>query len=131
MKTKDVEPKHPNTKVSDIAKQINAILLEIGKLKKSKEQFLKDISILKEAVNEQVNYAKGFYDGRRYVVSKAETFLLKELGFANREALADAGKLPAWWIITLVECLTDPPIVAKVINITEVSDVQPQTKTED
>jgi hypothetical protein len=47
----------------------------------------------------------GFDEGVRHIVTLAEDYLVGELGLPNREALAHSGKLPPWWIATLVTSL--------------------------
>ena len=57
---------------------------------------------------DQVSYSKGFYDGRKYIVSRAEEILCEQVGCKTREELATSGKLPSFWAATLVLCLNDP-----------------------
>ena len=60
-------------------------------------------------VHDQVSYSQGFYAGRKYIVSTAEEILCKSNHCKTREELATSGKLPAFWVATLVLCLDDPP----------------------
>ena len=48
-------------------------------------------------------------DGVRHIVTLAENFLVKELGLPSREALAKSGKIPGWWIATLVTNFAESP----------------------
>ena len=72
------------------------------------EQSYKD---LEAGLSEQLHYSRGFYDGRQYIVRTAEKILSNNIGCQNRQELVESGKLPAFWIATLVECLTNPPNV--------------------
>lgn len=66
-------------------------------------------------------YSEGFYDGRKHIVSKAEEILVKQLGLTPREELAGSGKIPEFWIATLVLCLADPPNVRNLVKSKAVS----------
>ena len=57
-----------------------------------------------------------FDDGVRHIVTLAETFLTKELGVASRAALVNSGKIPAWWIATLVTDFTESPLEPKSLE---------------
>jgi len=48
-------------------------------------------------------------DGVRHIVTLAENLLVKELGLPDREALAKSGKIPGWWIATLVTNFAESP----------------------
>ena len=48
---------------------------------------------------------EGFAEGVRYIVTLAEENMAKALEIHGREALVNSGKLPGWWIITLVKAL--------------------------
>ena len=48
-------------------------------------------------------------DGVRHIVTLAENLLVKELGLPSREALAKSGKIPGWWIATLVTNFAESP----------------------
>jgi len=50
-----------------------------------------------------------FDEGVRHIVTLAEDFLVKELKLASRDALAKSGKIPPWWIITLVTEFCEKP----------------------
>ena len=52
-------------------------------------------------------------DGVLHIVTLAESFLIKELGVPGRGALVDSGKIPAWWIATLVTDFTESPKESK------------------
>ena len=52
---------------------------------------------LETGLNSQLYYSRGFYDGRRYIVSEAEAIMSQN----------NVSK-PAWWIAILVKCLIDP-----------------------
>ena len=62
-----------------------------------------------EEMHDQAIYSQGFYDGRKYVVSQAEEILCKLNKCKTREELSESGKLPAFWLATLMLCLDDPP----------------------
>ena len=53
---------------------------------------------LETDLNSQLYYSRGFYDGRRYIVSVAEEIM-------DTESIPR----PAWWLGTLLKCLIDPP----------------------
>lgn len=59
----------------------------------------------------ELGHKEGFADGIRYIVTLAEGYLAESLELASRHALAESGKLPAWWIATLVKAIgiTDLP----------------------
>jgi len=54
-----------------------------------------------------------FDEGVRHIVTLAENFLVKELELPNLEALAKSGKIPAWWIATLVTNFAESPKESK------------------
>lgn len=112
----------------------------IGKLNSGIDLLVKEMSLTRKAVNsmyeaqeqilkvkmqeagkliaqlhselDQITYSKGFYDGRNYLVTTAENMMVKNLGFKSREELSISGKMPVFWVATLVTCLTDPPSVS-------------------
>jgi len=43
-----------------------------------------------------------FDRGVKHIVTQAENYLVKELKLASRSELAQSGKIPAWWMSTLV-----------------------------
>ena len=53
------------------------------------------------------SYKAGFISGIRHFVTVAELNMAKEMGFSSREGLVSSGKLPAWWIISLVGCFVE------------------------
>jgi len=63
----------------------------------------------------------GFDDGVRHIVTVAENFLINELGVPGREALAKSGKIPAWWIATLVTVFVESPKEPKSFEEAEVT----------
>lgn len=58
-----------------------------------------------------------FDQGVKHIVSLAEDFLVKQLKLASRDALAESGKIPAWWIATLVTNLSgSTSVIPRVVN---------------
>ena len=55
-----------------------------------------------------------FDNGVRHIVTLGEEFLAKELRLPSREALANSGKIPAWWIATLVTEFQEAKLNQKV-----------------
>jgi len=88
------------TESQAVAKKIQGLNLRLDKVEEGWRQFM-----------DQVSYSKGFYDGRLYIVSQAERILCEQTGCKTREELMSTGKLPNFWISTLVVCLDDPPNV--------------------
>ena len=93
--------------LSQMEKQAVAVHSAIDKLQHESAN-------LQNRLNDQWNYSKGFYDGRRYIVSRAEQILCEQTGCRSREELAASGKIPPFWTSTLVLCLDDPP---RVLNL--------------
>lgn len=56
----------------------------------------------KAGLESNVERQIGFNEGVRHIVMFAEDHLIQELGLHNRQDLACSGKIPAWWIATLV-----------------------------
>lgn len=54
-----------------------------------------------------------FNHGVKHIVTLAEDFLAKELTLASRDALAESGKIPAWWISTLISEFSETPELKK------------------
>ena len=78
---------------------------------KSYERRLRGVEERIDGVIETLSYSKGFYDGRKYIVSTAESILCKQTGCKTRDELATSGKIPSFWTSTLILCLNDPPYV--------------------
>jgi len=90
--------------------QMNSGIILVKQLGKSALDMNKEAVALLETLRngiKQVSYAKGFYDGRRYIVRTAEALLEQQYG-SNRDTLIKAGKLPYFWLNTLAKCLKDP-----------------------
>jgi len=102
--TKPQEAKTPAKDSQAVAKQIQELNLRLAKVEEGWRQFM-----------DQVSYSKGFYDGRLYIVSQAERILCEQTGCKTREELMSTGKLPSFWIATLVVCLDDPPNVLNLV----------------
>lgn len=43
-----------------------------------------------------------YLEGVKHIATLAEGFLIQELKLPDRDALSKCGKIPAWWILTLV-----------------------------
>ena len=92
------------TESQAVAKKFQELNLRLAKVEEGWRQFM-----------DQVSYSKGFYDGRLYIVSQAERILCEQTGCKTREELMSTGKLPSFWIATLVVCLDDPPNVLNLV----------------
>lgn len=70
-------------------------------------------------ISDKLSYSKGFYDGRRYIVTEAEKILCRETGCKTRGQLIKTGKIPTFWKSTLTLCLQDMP---NVLNLTKLEE---------
>lgn len=101
--TKPQEAKTPAKEQAEsqaVVKKFQEFNLRLAKVEEGWRQFM-----------DRVSYSNGFHDGRRYIVSQAERILCEQTGCKTREELMLTGKLPNFWISTLVLCLDDPPNV--------------------
>lgn len=95
------KPASPDTKaIVNITIKLQELSSRLAEVERGWRQFM-----------DQVSYSNGFHDGRRYIVSQAERILCEQTGCKTREELMTTGKLPNFWISTLVLCLDDPPNV--------------------
>lgn len=58
-------------------------------------------------IGKEIPYEPAFAHGTRHIVTLAEEFLTKELELTSRDALVKSGKIPAWWIATLLTALDE------------------------
>ena len=57
---------------------------------------------LEKQPNSELLERIAFDQGIKHIVTLAEDFLVKELKLTSRDELAVSGKIPSWWIATLV-----------------------------
>jgi len=63
------------------------------------------LEVVGYAQGREAGRKEGFADGIRYIVTLAEDNLAKSLKLADRHALGKSGRLPGWWVVTLVKAL--------------------------
>ena len=103
-----------DTDVKELAKLFNSEISAIKKLLNSQLPLINsEIKKLRRELQDldtqlNVSYSKGFYDGRKYIVSTAEDILMCQTGCQTREDLAKTGNIPEFWTATLVKCFRDP-----------------------
>ena len=118
-----------NENASRLVTAIDLLVKEMASVRKAVSMYEVQGAILKDKIQEsekvleklrseldQITYSKGFYAGRKYIVTTAENIMMKHFGCRSREELSTSDKMPAFWIATLVMCLDDPPLV---LDITE------------
>jgi len=73
------------------------------------------LEVLGYARGREAGRKEGFQEGVRYVVTMAEENLAKFLKLSGREALANSGQIPGWWLVSLVTALGIDELPADVI----------------
>ena len=81
-----------------------------------------------EHVGSGQGYRQGYNDGRKRIVSLAEEHLAEWLKLPNRAALAKSGKLPAWWIATLIETMSAAKVVPEPVALTPEEEAEEEAE---